>query len=112
MTSALFDEFRGLGFKMAHEELDLVNVWREQMYQDKPKPVLTASPGLIIKEVGQHREGYWKSEDFNLQINDFMDCVECLYGDIQVINNLDNSLYIMLNITLILLIVDSRSRSL
>ncbi len=84
MTSSLWDEFRGLGLRMSPEELARVNLWRQQKYQANTKPPLLASPGLVIKEVGVNREGYWRSADFTTQIADAMDCIECLYGDVQV----------------------------
>ena len=92
MVSALVDEWRGFGLPMTSAEIDLVNNVREREASrtgSTPRAKIKEgeSPGLIFFQYGNGRgkEGYWE------QCADFMDVIEILYPDMQILLEVDHS---------------------
>ena len=98
MVSAIVDEWRGFGFTMTPEEVELVNRTRQERadangVESRPKLPIGDSPGLIFFQYGNARgkEGYWDCVKFQEQCVDFMDAIEILYPDMQILLEVDHS---------------------
>ena len=85
MLSAMQDEIRGFGFPMTAAELARVNAFREL----RGRPPLDCSPGVRFLNYGKNKEGYWDYDMFAKQVVDFMDCVEVLHPDWQLLLEVD-----------------------
>ena len=90
MVSALFDEFRGFGMMLNDEEIETVNNWRaENNVEGTISP--GESPGLKFFQYGKSKEGYWDGLKFQDQCIDFINVLEILYPDVQVLLEVDHS---------------------
>lgn len=98
MVSAIVDEWRGFGLPMTQDEINLVNDVREREAA-RTRSLLRAkikdgdSPGLIFFQYGNGRgkEGYWDGVKFQEQCTDFMDVIEILYPNMQILLEVDHS---------------------
>jgi hypothetical protein len=88
MVSAFQDCVRGFGFPISEEELTKINSWRAAKYNNT-KDALTESPGLRYLVYG--KDVYWNYERFSVQVNDLLDCFECLYPEYQLALEVDRS---------------------
>ena len=98
MVSAIVDEWRGFGFSMTPEEVDQVNKIRHERSTaagTRPRPQILKgeSPGLVFFQYGNGRgkEGYWDGLKFQEQCIDFMDVIEILYPNMQILLEVDHS---------------------
>lgn len=98
MVSAVFDEWRGFGLPLTESEIELINrTLEERVLADgriPPKKYKVGeSPGLIFFQYGngKGKQGYWDGIKFQEQCNDFMDVLEILYSDMQILLEVDHS---------------------
>ena len=98
MVSAIVDEWRDFGPQMTHEEIALVNNVRQERAladgsRQRAKISEGESPGLIFFQYGRGRgkEGYWDGLKFQEQCIDFMDVMEILYPNMQILLEVDHS---------------------
>lgn len=98
MVSAVFDEWRGFGLPLTICEILLINCTRESVAlaagRAPPRKIQEGdSPGLIFFQYGngKGKEGYWDGIKFQDQCNDFMDVLEILYQDMQILLEVDHS---------------------
>jgi hypothetical protein len=66
MISAFQSAYRGFGFELTEEELSRVNKYR-------------------------NNEGYWDYDQFAIQVTDLMDTIEAIYGNMQMVIEVDHS---------------------
>ena len=81
MVSAMQDEIRGFGFPLTAAELERVNEFRKK----RGRAALDASPGVRFLNYGKGRDGYWDYEHFAKQVVDFMDVIEVVHPDWQML---------------------------
>ena len=98
MVSAVFDEWRGFGLPLTESEILLVNTTREARCiadgtTPRPKIQSGESPGLIFFQYGngKGKQGYWDGVKFQEQCIDFMDVLEAIYPDMQILLEVDHS---------------------
>jgi hypothetical protein len=85
--SAFVDPYRGMGFPMTNNELEIVNEFR----RIKGRSPLLISPGLRYLNYGKNKDGYWNYEKFRQQVEDIMDVVEVIYNNYQLVIEVDQS---------------------
>ena len=90
MVSALFDEFRGFWMTLSDEEIEEVNNWRAE-HNIIARILPGESPGLIFFQYGKSKEGYWDGLKFQEQCIDFINVLEVLYPNVQVLLEVDHS---------------------
>lgn len=98
MVSAVFDEWRGFGLPLTLEEITLINTTFDAraLAADTPPPKklkVGESPGPIFFQYGngKGKQGYWDGLKFQDQCNDFMDVVEIVHPDMQILLEVDHS---------------------
>ena len=98
MVSSFFCERRGFGFALTEAEIQLVNARRAERWRLTGEPVRKdvescSSPGLIFFKYGNGRgkQGYWDGEKFQQQCTDFMDVLEIIYPNMQILIEVDHS---------------------
>lgn len=98
MVSAVFDEWRGFGLPLTESEVTLINSTLNARAEAAMKPLpqelkFGESPGLIFFQYGngKGKQGYWDGVKFQEQCNDFMDILEILYPDMQILLEVDHS---------------------
>jgi hypothetical protein len=98
MVSAVFDEWRGFGLQLTESEVNLINNVREAAallagVPPRKKIQVGDSPGLIFFQYGngKGKQGYWDGVKFQEQCIDFMDVLEILYPDMQILLEVDHS---------------------
>jgi hypothetical protein len=98
MVSAVFDEWRGFGLPLTETEIIQINYVRDARAMAAgtvPRKRLLPgdSPGLIFFQYGngKGKQGYWDGVKFQGQCIDFVDVLEILYPDMQVLLEVDHS---------------------
>ena len=91
MVSAVWDEFRGFGLPLTSEEVEKVNRARET--SGIPLIKEGESPGLIFFQYGnaKGKQGYWDGAKFQVQCADFIDVIETLHPNMQILLEVDHS---------------------
>ena len=75
---------------MTEAEIRKVNDWRTLQYTgSSAKTPLSASPGIRYLVYG--KDIYWNFERLAVQVEDVMDCLECLYPHLQFLLEFDHS---------------------
>jgi hypothetical protein len=85
MISGFVDSYRGYGLPMSDEEYHNVNCKRAA----ENKQPLHESPGNVYFAYGENRQGYWDNDHFTEQTENYLDCLECLYPDHQIVIEAD-----------------------
>jgi hypothetical protein len=98
MVSAVFEEWRGFGLPLTVEEITLINTTLETraLAAGKPTPKklkVGESPGLMFFQCGngKGKQGHWDGLKFQDQCNYFMDVLEILHPDMQILLEIDHS---------------------
>lgn len=98
MVSAFFCEVRGFGLRLTKPEIDIINATRRERSLATGRPLrkdieYDSSPGLIFFEYGngKGKQGYWDGAKFQEQVIDFLDVLEILYPNMQVLIEVDHS---------------------
>jgi hypothetical protein len=98
MVSAVFDEWRGFGLPLTEAETSLINSTLQARAEAASRPLpqqykIGESPGLIFFQYGngKGKQGYWDGVKFQEQCSDFMDILEILYPDMQILLEVDHS---------------------
>lgn len=91
MVSAVVDEFRGFGLPLTEEEIGRVN--ESRVGTDIPPINVGDSPGLIFFQYGnaKGKQGYWDGAKFQIQCLDFMQAIETLHPNMQILLEVDHS---------------------
>ena len=64
----------------------------ERALTNELKPIEAGeSPGLIFFQYGKNKEGYWDGALFQAQCNDFINVIEILHPDMQILLEVDHS---------------------
>lgn len=98
MVSAVFDEWRGFGLPLTESEIIQINDVRDARALaagtvPRKRFLQGDSPGLTFFQYGNGKEkqGYWDGVKFQEQCIDFMDVLEILYPDMQILLEVDHS---------------------
>ena len=102
MVSAMVSRAYGFRLTLTEEQLTSINTLRENtQYKDVEaatnlhgnpmKCPLTESPFIRYLEHGSGKEGYWTYRHMVIQIEDCIDCLQCIHPELEYEFELDHS---------------------